>query len=292
MIEIKNVTKKYGKTVALQDFNLNIPDGSVFGLVGINGAGKSTLLRLLSGVFRADAGKILIDGENIFENEKKKKENFFLPDEPYYASGTDGTKLAELYKTFYDFNDNIFNEYVGAYNLDLTVPLRSFSKGMRRRLFVCLAFASSAKYLLLDEAFDGLDPAARLVFKRGLIKTITRNGGTAVIASHSLRELEDICDSYGLIDGKKIADSGVLSDALEKVFKFQLAFDRPVAKEELGFDCLSYESSGRIVRITVRGDKEEYLAEIAALKPLIADEIPVDFEEFFISETLGKAGKL
>ena len=288
MIEVKNLTKSYGKVPALEDFNLKIPDGSIFGLVGINGAGKSTLLRLLAGVLRQDAGEILIDGEKIYNNEKKKKDILFLPDEPFYALGVNGEHVANLYKTFYNFDDNVFKDCVSAYGLSLTTPIRTFSKGMKRRLFVSLAFASQPKYLLLDEVFDGLDPAARLVFKRGLIDLIARTKGTAVIASHSLRELEDICDGYGLIDGKKVSSSGVLADALEKLFKFQIAFGKEVSRAELGFECLSFESSGKIIKIVFQGNKEENLEKLSKLDPLIVEEMAVDFEEFFISGTQGR----
>jgi len=288
MIEIKNITKKYDKFVALEDFDLKIPTSSIFGLVGINGAGKSTLLRLLAGVFRADKGEILIDGEKIFENERKKKEILFLPDEPFYTPLMNGNAVARLYKAFYNFDEKIFQDYIKIYNLSLTAPLRSFSKGMKRRLFVAIAFASSPKYLFLDEVFDGIDPAARLVFRRGLIDLVTRTGCTAVIASHSLRELEDICDGYGLIDGKKIISSGSLRDSLEQLFKFQIAFDKPISREDLGFECQSFETSGRIIKIVFRGDKEETLKKIQKLKPLIVDEMSVDFEELFISGVQGK----
>ncbi|MCL2061450.1 MAG: ABC transporter ATP-binding protein [Firmicutes bacterium] len=292
MIEIKNVTKRYGKIAALSDFNLSVKSGSIFGLVGINGAGKSTLLRLLAGVFRAEEGEIFVDGEPIFENEKKKKEIFFLPDEPFYLPGMNGERMADLYKAFYNFDQTVFNTCIAAYGLSLKAPLRTFSKGMKRQLFVSLAFAAQPKYLLLDEVFDGLDPAARLVFKRGLVDLLAKNGGTAVISSHSLRELEDICDSYGVIDGKKIMSSGVLADLLEDMYKFQIAFNKPVLKEDLGFECVSFESSGRIIKIVVRGKREEYLAKIDKLKPLIVDEVPVDFEEFFISEMQGRYGAI
>ena len=93
MIELIRLQKSFGEKKVLSGVNLTIPDGSIFGLVGINGAGKSTLLRLLAGVLRADGGQILFDGEEIFENEKKKREIFFLPDGPYYATGTTAEKL-------------------------------------------------------------------------------------------------------------------------------------------------------------------------------------------------------
>ena len=101
MIEIRGLTKRYGKTAVLKDVGLDIGDGSVFGLVGINGAGKSTLLRLMSGVLKADEGEILIDGESVYENENAKKKLFFLPDDPFYTPNLSSNGLAELYKTFY-----------------------------------------------------------------------------------------------------------------------------------------------------------------------------------------------
>ncbi len=287
MIEVRNLTKKYGQKPALEGFNLTIPSGSIFGLIGVNGAGKSTFLRLLSGVFRPDEGEILIDGQPVYENEKVKKDILFLPDELLYSPGLNGKRLKELYKTFYPFDDSIFKNYLDIFKLDPSAPLRSFSKGMRRQMFVCIAFASQPKYWFLDEVFDGLDPNARLVFKRGLIESVTRTGGTAVLASHSLRELEDISDEFGLIDGKKILNSGDISKALETVCKFQIAFDRTVTEADLGFNCMSFEASGRVIKIVVKGDKTEYLKKINTLNPLIIDEITVDLEEFFLSEIQG-----
>lgn len=283
MIEIKNLSKSFGTTEVLKGLDLTIPDGSIFGLVGINGSGKSTLLRMLAGVYRADSGSIRIDGEEIYNNEHKKKEIFFLPDDPFYVQGTTGLKLAELYRTFYDFDDEAFRRYIDIYKLDATTPIRNFSKGMKRQTFVALAFAISPKYLFLDEVFDGLDPLARLNFKRGLIESMEKTGGTVILSSHSLRELEDICDSYGLIDGHAISSSGNIDSSTEKVYKFQLVFDRTVSKDEFVFDMMSFEQSERVVRIVVSGEKEEYLRRIREMKPIIVDELPVDFEELFVS---------
>ena len=96
MIEIRSLCKSYGKTPVLQDVNLNIPQGSVFGMVGINGAGKSTLLRLMAGVLKADKGSVCYEGQDVFENEQVKKDILFLPDDPYHSRGTTGQELARL----------------------------------------------------------------------------------------------------------------------------------------------------------------------------------------------------
>ncbi len=284
MIEIKNLRKSYdGKTDILEEMSVTIPSSSVFGLVGINGSGKSTLLRLISGVLRADHGQILIDGEDVYENEKIKKQIFFLPDDPYYTANVCANELADLYRATHDFNEDVFREYLKRFRLDAKKPIRNFSKGMKRQVFVSLALAVQPKYLLLDEAFDGLDPLARFSLKRSLARMVEEKGGTVIISSHSLRELEDFCDSYGIIDHGKMTCSGDLEGDMQKIYKFQAAFDREVAREELMF-CMSVVQTGRVVQMTARGDKEEIMQKIQALNPLFVEEIEMDFEEMFIDE--------
>ena len=281
MIEIKGLGKSYGPKKVLEKVNLTVPDASVFGLVGINGAGKTTLLRMMADVLRPDEGTVEYDGENIAGNAKKRKELFFLPDDPYYAAGTTVEKLVELYKSFYSFDDELFARYEALFSLERRTPVRNFSKGMKRQAFAALALACRPKYLLLDEAFDGLDPLARLELKRGIISL---EGTTAVISSHSLRELEDICSGFALLDGGAVADAGDLSETLERVHKFQAAFEEPVPRERFPFECLSFESEGRVVRFVVRGGREEIVSALKALSPIFVEEIKVDFEELFLCE--------
>ena len=281
MIEIKGLGKSYGPKKVLEKVNLTMPDASVFGLVGINGAGKTTLLRMMADVLRPDEGTVEYDGENIAGNAKKRKELFFLPDEPYYTAGTTVEKLVALYKSFYAFDDELFARYEKLFSLERRTPIRNFSKGMKRQTFAAIALACRPKYLLLDEAFDGLDPLARLELKRGIIAL---EGTTAIISSHSLRELEDICSGFALLDGGAVADAGDLSETLERVHKFQAAFEEPVPRERFPFECLSFESEGRVVRFVVRGGREEIVSALKALSPIFVEEIKVDFEELFLCE--------
>ena len=281
MIEIQGLKKSYGSKLVLDGVHLTVPDGAKFGLVGINGAGKSTLLRLIADVLRPDEGSILLDGESVTGNAKKREELFFLPDDPYYASGTTIAKLIDLYRTFYPFDRALFDKYASAFGLQLLTPIRNFSKGMKRQAFAALALACRPRYLLLDEAFDGLDPLARLELKRGLIE---QEDCTVLISSHSLRELEDICSGFALLDGGTIADAGDIHDALGKVHKFQFALEREVRREDIPFECLSFEAEGRVAKIIVRGEPEYILRMLEALHPLFVEEIAVDFEELFLCE--------
>lgn len=281
MIEIQGLKKSYGTKLVLDGVHLTVPDGAKFGLIGINGAGKSTLLRLIADVLRPDEGAILLDGESVTGNAKKRKELFFLPDDPYYASGTTVAKLIELYRTFYPFDRALFDKYASVFGLQLATPIRNFSKGMKRQAFAALALACRPRYLLLDEAFDGLDPLARLELKRGLIE---QEDCTVLISSHSLRELEDICSGFALLDGGTIVDAGDIHDALGKVHKFQFALEKEVRREDIPFECLSFEAEGRVARIVVRGDAENLMRMLEALHPLFVEEIAVDFEELFLCE--------
>ena len=190
-------------------------------------------------------------------------------------------KLVELYKSFYSFDDELFARYEALFSLERRTPIRNFSKGMKRQAFAALAIACRPKYLLLDEAFDGLDPLARLELKRGIISL---EGTTAVISSHSLRELEDICSGFALLDGGVVADAGDISETLGKIRKFQVAFDHEVRREDIPFECLTFEAEGRVVRFVVRGEREEIVSALKALSPIFVEEIRVDFEELFLCE--------
>ena len=283
MIETTKLSKSFGDKTVFANTDITVEKGSICGLVGINGAGKSTLLRILAGVMRQDGGEAKIDGENVYENERVKSKIFFLPDDPYYDTGVTGEKLKKMYSVFYDFDEEIFAHFTGKFSFELKKPIRNFSKGMKRQLFISVALACRPEYLFLDEAFDGLDPLARLEFKRGLIK-LQETGTTILIASHALRELEDICDSFVLIDNNTVKVCGKIENALDNIFKLQLAFEENLEPSDLPFKYVSAEKNGRVITVVVRGDKERIKETIAALKPLIMEEIPMDFEDMFIEE--------
>ncbi|MBR3894651.1 MAG: ABC transporter ATP-binding protein [Clostridia bacterium] len=292
MIEIKNLSHSLGEKQVLSNVNLTLKEGGVMGLVGINGAGKSTLLRLIAGVYVPDAGEIVCDGASL-HNAVARKDIFFLSDDPYYTISTTGKSLLRLYRVFYPQLDvEIFRRYMSEFGLDEKKPIRNFSKGMRRQLYVALALSVRPKYLLLDEAFDGLDPLARLAFKRAINRAVEEDGTGVLISSHSLRELEDFCDCYALIDNMTVADSGDISEHVNRFCKFQLAFLEEFDESIFdGFPTASIEKSGRFVRVVLQGRSDEMRPLLEALHPAIFEEMPMDFEEMFIYE-VGERGYL
>ena len=296
MIEIKNLTHSLGDKKILENVNLTLPEGSIMGLVGINGAGKTTLLRLISGVYTADEGEILCDGVPMSEEVAREK-LFFLPDDPYYTIYTTGKALYELYRVFYPNMDKaIFLKYMSDFGLDEKKPIRNFSKGMRRQLYIALALSVKPKYLLLDEAFDGLDPLARLAFKKAINTAAEEYGTSVLISSHSLRELEDFCDSYALIDKMTIASSGDIAERVNRYCKFQLAFLEEFSERVFfGLPVVSLEKTGRFARVVLEGDEGdegEMKEMLEKLNPAIVEQMPMDFEEMFIHEVEGRGYKV
>ncbi len=285
MLKIEHLEKSFGSHPVLKDLNLELKEGSVFGLVGVNGAGKSTLLRLIAGVYQPDGGTIQFEGKDTFKDADIRASISFVSDEPYYEPGTTMESMKLLYESVYPFDQALFQNYCKEFELDPSKPIAGFSKGMKRRMSIIFGLCTHPKLLLLDEAYDGLEPLARLKFKRILAERIEEEKLSVIIASHSLRELEDICDSFGILENGQISEYGDLIETKGKVNKYQAAFNEEVTRDQFtGLDILSFQSEGRVVQMVVRGEEETVRAELEKHDPVLIDVLPVTFEELFIYE--------
>lgn len=285
MLKIEHLEKSFGSHPVLKNLNLELKEGSVFGLVGVNGAGKSTLLRLIAGVYQPNGGSIQFEGKDTFKDADIRASISFVSDEPYYEPGTTMESMKLLYESVYPFDQALFQNYCKEFELDPSKPIAGFSKGMKRRMSIIFGLCTHPKLLLLDEAYDGLEPLARLKFKRILAERIEEEKLSVIIASHSLRELEDICDSFGILENGQISEYGDLIETKGKVNKYQAAFKEEVTRDQFsGLDILSFQSEGRVVQMVVRGEEETVRAELAKHDPVLIDVLPVTFEELFIYE--------
>lgn len=203
-----------------------------------------------------------------------------------------GKSMREMYKIFYPrFDSSVYFRFLEEYRLDEKKPLRSFSKGMRRQLYIAIALAAKPRFLLLDEAFDGLDPLARKSFREAINKYVDEEGTTVIISSHSLRELEDFCDMYALIDKKTVSSSGDIAERVSRLCKFQLAFIGDIPEERLrALSSVSLDIQGRFVKIIMEGGRDQCEALLKDLSPAVIDEMPMNFEEAFIHEVDRKGG--
>lgn len=288
MIEVKEISKAFDDIHAIDNISVTVKDKEIFGLIGTNGAGKSTLLRMFAGVIRPDSGELLVDGEIVYENPKRKQDIFYISDEQYFFSTGTPKEMAKYYKMFYPaFNEERFYDMLQRFGLEKKRKIRTLSKGMKKQISVLLGICSGCRYLLCDETFDGLDPVMRQAVKSMLAGEIMEREFTPVIASHNLRELEDICDHVGLLHKGGILLSKDLDDMKLSIHKIQCVFpDEPskeLAKESL--DVLKYEERGSLSIMVVRGTTEEVLETVKCQNPLFLDVLPLSLEEIFIHET-------
>ena len=286
MLKIRSLTKKYKDKVVLMDMNLDIKNGSVFGLIGPNGSGKSTLLRIMAGISKPDVGCVCINEEKVYDNPDIKKDILLISDDPFYFFNASLKDMKDFYRLWYpNLDEKIYEKFRSVFSLDENKPLKNFSKGMKRQSFIVLALAISPKYLFLDEAFDGLDPVMRLTFKRAISKLIEEKEMTVVISSHNLRELEDICDTYGILEDNKIYTSGYIDDAKENIHKIQLAFPSEKTKDDFKeLDVLSIHIQSRVVNLVVKGDIEKIKNYLQTMEPLMMEILKVNLEEIFVYE--------
>ena len=288
MISTKQISKNFGKIKAVDQISLDISDNSIFGLAGTNGAGKSTFLRLLSGVLKPDEGEILVDDMPVWGREETKKKIFFLPDNAYFPQNATGKSMADFYSLYYEkFDKNRFRELAEKLDLDVTRKVQTLSKGMKRQVSMLLGICAGTKYLFCDETFDGLDPVMRQAAKSILAYEVTEREFTPIIASHNLRELEDICDHVGLLHKGGVLLSRQIEDMKLHIHKIQCVIPNPLLEEELlrELDVVQHEKRLSLLTIVVRGKKNEIMQKVESKFPLFAEMIPLTLEEIFISET-------
>ena len=286
MIRAAGITKKFGSFTALDEVTCNILDGCVYGLVGSNGAGKSTFLRVLAGIYKPDEGVAYFDDEPVYENPSVKEQISFVADELYFLTGSNMKKMALMYKRLYDnFDMDRFNELTKIFGLDPDKNIANFSKGMRRQASIILTLSTRAKYMFFDETFDGLDPVMRNLVKKLICDDVAEKGSTVIITSHSLRELEDICDHLALLHkGGLVLDSDVLEMKTTQ-FKVQVAFEEKFNESKFwDMNITRYRQEGSVANMIVNGDREEMIKRFRDMNPIILDILPLTLEEVFTYE--------
>ncbi|MCI9338608.1 MAG: ABC transporter ATP-binding protein [Lachnospiraceae bacterium] len=288
MIEFKNVVKDFGEAKALDSVNAVIEEGHVFGLIGTNGAGKSTLMRLAGGVLKADEGSVTVDGDPVYDNQTAKAKIFYISDDQYFFRNGTPRDMLHLYRTYYpDFDGVKWRELMGKFGLDERRKVNTFSKGMKKQLSIICGVCANTKYLLCDETFDGLDPVMRQAVKSIFVREIGERGLTPIIASHNLRELEDICETVGLLHRGGILFARDLDDMKLNIHKIQCIIKEEEMLDRIKehMDILTMDNRGALYTFTVRGMRQEVDGFMERLSPVFYEMLPLSLEEIFISET-------
>lgn len=291
MIQATDLTKKFEDFTALEKISCTIPDGCIYGMVGSNGAGKSTFLRILTGVYQADGGTVTIDGAPVWENPAVKKRIAYVPDELYFLPGASMDRMATMYESIYPgFDRARFAQLAEILHLNRKKNIAAFSKGMKRQAATILAIATRPDYIFFDETFDGLDPVMRNFVKNLICEDVMSRNATAIITSHSLRELEDTCDQLALLHKGGLVLESDVQNLKTSQFKIQIAFSEEYDESRFeGIDMRHFQKRGSVSNMIVRGEREETVQKLQAMCPILLDVLPLSLEEVFTyeMETMG-----
>lgn len=287
MIEVRNVMKKFDGFRALDNMSMTVQTGSVYGLVGPNGAGKSTIIRHLTGIYRQDAGEITIDGAPVFENPEVKSRIAYIPDDIFYYANASIREMMDFYRSIYPYFDaERFKKLADVFGLDPKRQMRRLSKGMQKQAAFWIAVSLRPEILILDEPVDGLDPVMRRRIWSIIMADVAENGTTVLVSSHNLRELEDVCDSVGIMNKGKIMIERSLNELQENIVKIQLALPDGESLPE-GLDILHKSNTGRLQSLIMHGTQEDLTEKLQSAHPLFIDAVPLTLEEIFIYELGG-----
>lgn len=288
MITASHINKSFGAVAAVRDVTVNIKKGEIFGLIGTNGAGKSTFLRIACGILKPDSGTIQVDEQPIYENPSMKGKIFYISDDQYFLPNATPIDMAYFYRDFYaNFDERRFEAMLDKFALNRRGRINTFSKGMKKQLSVLLGICANTEYLFCDETFDGLDPVMRQAVKGIFAGELTSRDFTPVIASHNLRELEDICDCVGILHQGGVLMQKDLEEMKLNIHTIQCVFGSADTDAALlkALDVVKAEKRGTLNVITVRGRKDEIMQTVNAYEPIFAEVLPLSLEEIFISET-------
>lgn len=285
MIEIKHLTKKFDEVIAVNDLTIDIPTG-ITGLVGHNGAGKSTLFRLITGVYKNDSGEILIDKHDSKLPEAKRK-IFFLCDNPLVPNSAKPMGVYSFYSDLFDIDKEKYIQLLEKFDIPMDRKVSNFSKGMKRQVFIALALSMECEILLLDEAFDGLDPLVLELIKEEMISLADENK-TIVISSHNVSVLERLVDRFILLHKGKLGKAAESQDIGNSFNKYQALFNTSVGEEDfvkLGYEVISLKRVGSLINVVISGEVDESLIQ-KELKPILFEKIAIDVSEIVALEML------
>lgn len=229
MLKIEHLTKTYGDKKAVDDLNLHISAGEIYGFIGHNGAGKTTTLKAVAGILKPDEGEILIDGKSVLTDALACKRNMaYIPDNPDMYEYMTGIKylnfIADVFGVSVKDRQERISRYAGVFELteDLAQPIAAYSHGMKQKLAIISAWLHQPSVILMDEPFVGLDPKASHLLK-GMMRDFCDEGGAIFFSTHVLEVAEKLCDKIAIIQGGRLVRSGTVEevrgdDSLEDVF--------------------------------------------------------------------------
>ena len=284
-LDVKNVSKNFGKFKALSNINLQVKKGEVHGFIGPNGAGKSTTIRVILGILQATEGHVTVFGQDAWKDkvEIHRKISYVPGDVNLWPNLTGGEVIDLFMKLQGSGNVAKREELIERFQLDPTKKCRTYSKGNRQKVALIAAFASDADLFILDEPTSGLDPLMEKVFHECVLE-VKAAGKSVLLSSHILSEVEKLCDSVSIIRRGEVIESGSMSN-LRKRQRVNVAVvtkEKMLNLQEMDGVHEVQEVDGKIMFQLEPGAKSEVLSFMAEKKIVDLEINPLPFEDLFM----------
>jgi len=288
LLNIENVSKRYGAKIALDGVNLHLERGSILGVIGPNGAGKTTLLRTVVGIIRPDRGTVYLDGQDLLKHPELKQHVGYVAEfQDYYPNFTVEDMVRFYRMTYANWNEERYKELAAFFELPGRQKTKALSKGMKTQLALLLNMSIMPKLLVLDEPTSGLDPIVRKKVLKALVDQVAAFGTGVVMASHNLSQIERVCDQVAVLHQSRILIHGHVHELKNRIRKIQVGFSGDFPEELKNHcDLLSVEQVGRVYILVMRAG--DLLTRLKQYNPVILEELDMDIEEIFVHQMEGR----
>ena len=289
VIDIKGVSRSFGKKIALDEVDLSVPKGSVVGLVGENGAGKTTLLKHVLGLFKARTGSVRVFGKDpVKDPEAVLGEIGYLSE---VRDLPDWMKIGELMsytKAFFPSWDDAFAEELrNMFELSLDQKVKTLSRGQRARAGLIAAIAHRPQLLVLDEPSSGLDPVVRRDILSAIIRTVADEGRTVLFSSHLLDEVQRVSDHVAMLHLGKMLLTSPMDDVLTSHHRLTVRFEQPLDSPLKLSGALRCEGEGREWTVLCNGEQASVEAQVTHLNGEIVERAAPTLDEIFVARMNG-----
>jgi ABC-2 type transport system ATP-binding protein len=286
VIAVSGVTRRFGRTTALDNVSLSVPRGAVFGLVGANGAGKTTLIRHVLGLLQAASGSVRVFGRDPVADPKGVLARAgYLSEENDLPGWMRVQQLIRYTRAFYpSWDDDYAEELRRTFGLDEAARVKNLSKGQRARVGLLIALAYRPELLVLDEPSSGLDPIVRRDILTAIIRTIAEEGRTVLFSSHLLDEVERVSDHVAMIDRGRIAFCAALDDLKETHHRLTLRFPEARSQPPALSGVLAWQGGGYEWTAVCHGRRAELQSAVAGCGGQIVQEDVPSLDEIFVAQ--------
>jgi ABC-2 type transport system ATP-binding protein len=287
IVEVKNVTRRFGDKVALNNVSFRVPAGSVVGLVGENGAGKTTLIKHILGLLKAQTGSVRVFGlDPVADPVGVLSRIGYLSEEPDMPGWMRVRELMRYSAAFYPTWDHDYAEQLrNEFNLDPAAKIKQLSKGQRARAGLLIALAYRPELLLLDEPSSGLDPIVRRDILGAIIRTIADEGRTVLFSSHLLAEVERVSDEVAMIRDGRILFCDSLDQIKQSHARVTLEFSDPQPSPPTLQGALAWDGGGREWTAVCAGRVEQFREGAAAIGARVVQQSTVSLDEIFLARS-------